>query len=176
LTELANKSSNTVELEEPTQSDPLLVALALMTQLLSHPVPMRTLRSGFALDNKGHIPPAAIPEVATRYGFNASWVKHRATAFPNYALPVVAPLTDGRVALLRSVKDGQATVLFAESGMRSHEMPVEEFDALLGDQTLVVKLQPKTSKQQLIPLKNEAFGWFWSTMWRFRRFTTMSRW
>ena len=170
MTEIADNSIDTPALEEPSQSDPLLVALALMTQLLEHAVPMSTLRSGFALDTKGHIPPAAIPEVATRYGFNATWVKRRAIAFPNYALPVVAPLIDGRVAILRAVKDGQATVLFAESGMRSHEIPVEEFDALLGDQTLVVKLQPKTSKQQLIPLKNEAFGWFWNTMWRFRRF------
>ena len=131
---------------------------------------MSTLKTGFALDSKGHIPPAAVPEVATRYGFNAVWTKRRASAFPNYALPVIAPLVDGRVAILRSIKDGEATVLFAESGMRPHAMPMEEFDALLMEQTLVVKLQPKSSKQQLIPLKTEAFGWFWNTMWRFRRY------
>ena len=170
MTEITDNLIDNNEAQEPLQSDPLLVAFALMTQLLENPVPMSTLRSGFALDTKGHIPPAAIPEVATRYGFNATWVKRRALAFPNYSLPVVAPLIDGRVAIVRSVKDGQATVLFAESGMRAHEIPVEEFDELLGEQTLVVKLQPKTSKQQLIPLKNEAFGWFWNTMWRFRRF------
>lgn len=170
MTNPTDNSTATVESEGPLQSDPLLVCLALMTQLLDNPIPMNTLRSGFALDTKGHIPPAAIPEVATRYGFKAAWVKRRASEFPNYALPVAAPLMDGRVAILRSVKDGQATVLFAESGMRPHEMPIQEFDALLSDQTLIVKLQPKTSKQQLVPLKNEAFGWFWNTMWRFRRF------
>jgi len=165
-----NENQKPIELEAPVQSDPLLVCLALITQLLDSPIPMSTLKTGFALDSKGHIPPAAVPEVATRYGFNAVWTKRRASAFPNYALPVIAPLVDGRVAILRSIKDGEATVLFAESGMRPHAMPMEEFDALLMEQTLVVKLQPKSSKQQLIPLKTEAFGWFWNTMWRFRRY------
>ena len=165
-----NENQKPIELEAPVQSDPLLVCLALITQLLDSPIPMSTLKNGFALDSKGHIPPAAVPEVATRYGFNAVWTKRRASAFPNYALPVIAPLVDGRVAILRSIKDGEATVLFAESGMRPHAMPMEEFDALLMEQSLVVKLQPKTSKQQLIPLKTEAFGWFWNTMWRFRRY------
>lgn len=165
-----NENQKPIELEAPVQSDPLLVCLALITQLLDSPIPMSTLKNGFALDSKGHIPPAAVPEVATRYGFNAVWTKRRASAFPNYALPVIAPLVDGRVAILRSIKDGEATVLFAESGMRPHAMPMEEFDALLMEQSLVVKLQPKSSKQQLIPLKTEAFGWFWNTMWRFRRY------
>ncbi len=158
--------------EVTTQSDPLLVCLALVTQLLDNPIPMSTLKSGFALDAKGHIPAEAVPQMASRYGFEAIWVKRRASAFPNYALPVIAPLLDGRVAVLRAVKDGVATVLFAESGMRAHEIALAEFDQLLGDQaqTLVVKRQPKTSKQQLVPLKTQAFSWFWGTMWRFRRF------
>jgi ATP-binding cassette subfamily C protein LapB len=158
------------EPEAPSQSDPLLVCLALMTQLLDHPVPMSTLRSGFALDTQGHIPRMAVPEVAKRYGFQAIWVKRRASSFPNYAMPVVAPLVDGRVAVVRGIKDGLATVLFAESGMRAHEVDVKELDELLEEQTLVVKLAPKASKQALLPIKNEAFSWFWSTMWRFRRF------
>ena len=160
----------TVEPESTVQSDPLLVCLALITQLLDHPVPITALKTGLALDSKGHIPPTAVPELANRFGFVAVWSKRRATGFPNYALPVIAPLVDGRVAILRSIKDGEATVLFAETGMRPHAMPLEEFDALVSDLTLSVKLQPKTSKQQLIPLKNETFGWFWNTMWRFRRF------
>jgi len=167
---LSDTTSSELDIEEPSQSDPMLVCLALMTQLLDHPVPMSTLRSGFALDAKGHIPPAAVPDVAARYGFQAIWVKQRASTFPNYAMPVVAPLVDGRVAVVRGIKDGMVTVLFAESGMRSHEMELKEFESLIKDDTLIVKLTPKASKQSLIPLKNEAFSWFWSTMWRFRRF------
>lgn len=162
--------NNTLELAGPSQSDPLLVCLALITKLLDSPIAMSALKSGFALDSKGHIPPAVIPEVVKKYGFIAVWSKRRVTSLPNYALPAIAPLIDGRVAILRSIKDGEANVLFAESGLRPHVMPLAEFNDLVTDQTLSVKLEPKTSKQQLIPLKTEAFGWFWNTMWRFRRF------
>ncbi|MCD8517289.1 MAG: type I secretion system permease/ATPase [Burkholderiaceae bacterium] len=156
--------------EQPSQTDPLLVSLAIVTQLLGNPLPISALRSGFALDAKGHIPKLVAPEVVARHGFDAVWIKRRASVFPNYAFPVVAPLIDGRVAIVRSIKDGIATVLYAESGMRPHEVPLEEFDALLTDEVLVVKLPAKTSKQQLVAIKHQAFSWFWETMWRFRRF------
>lgn len=152
------------------QSDPLLVCLALMTQLLDHPVSMSVLKSGFSLNSEGHVPAAAIPEVAARYGFQAVWIKQKASAMPNYAMPVISPLVDGRVAIIRSIKDGVVDLLFAETGMRSHQMNITELEDLLDESILVVKLIPKTSKQSLLPIKDEAFGWFWNTMWRFRRF------
>lgn len=152
------------------QSDPLLVCLALMTQLLDHPVSMSVLKSGFSLNSEGHVPAAAIPEVAARYGFQAVWIKQKASAMPNYAMPVISPLVDGRVAIIRSIKDGVVDLLFAETGMRSHQMNITELEDLLDESILVVNLIPKTSKQSLLPIKDEAFGWFWNTMWRFRRF------
>ena len=167
---VADQINSEPDHEELTQSDPLLVCLSLMTELLDQPVPMSTLKSGFALDSRGHIPRGAVPDVASRYGFQAIWVKQRATTFPNYALPVVAPLVDGRVVIVRAIRDGKATVLFAETGMRSHEMDIQALDDILTDESLVFKLTPKASKQSLLPLKNEAFSWFWSTLWRFRRF------
>ena len=165
-----NETDSNVEHEQLVQSDPLLVCLALMTQLLDHPISMSVLKSGFALDSKGHVPAAAIPDVAARYGFKAVWLKQRASAMPNYAMPVIAPLIDGRVAIIRSIKNGVVDLLFAETGMRSQQLDVKELEGLLQESTLAVKLMPKTSKQSLLPIKDEAFGWFWNTMWRFRRF------
>lgn len=165
-----NETGLNVENEQLVQSDPLLVCLALMTQLLEHPISMSVLKSGFALDSKGHVPAAAIPDVAARYGFKAVWLKQRASAMPNYAMPVIAPLIDGRVAIIRSIKNGVVDLLFAETGMRSQQLDVKELEGLLQESTLAVKLMPRTSKQSLLPIKDEAFGWFWNTMWRFRRF------
>ncbi len=165
-----NETDSNVEHEQLVQSDPLLVCLALMTQLLDHPISMSVLKSGFALDSKGHVPAAAIPDVAARYGFKAVWLKQRASAMPNYAMPVIAPLIDGRVAIIRSIKNGVVDLLFAETGMRSQQLDVKELEGLLQESTLAVKLMPKTSKQSLLPIKDEVFGWFWNTMWRFRRF------
>ena len=165
-----NETDSNVEHEQLVQSDPLLVCLALMTQLLDHPISMSVLKSGFALDSKGHVPAAAIPDVAARYGIKAVWLKQRASAMPNYAMPVIAPLIDGRVAIIRSIKNGVVDLLFAETGMRSQQLDVKELEGLLQESTLAVKLMPKTSKQSLLPIKDEVFGWFWNTMWRFRRF------
>ena len=165
-----NETGLNVEHEQLVQSDPLLVCLALMTQLLDHPISMSVLKSGFALDSKGHVPAAAIPDVAARYGFKAVWLKQRASEMPNYAMPVIAPLIDGRVAIIRAIKNGVVDLLFAETGMRSQQLDVKELEGLLQESTLAVKLMPKTSKQSLLPIKDEAFGWFWNTMWRFRRF------
>ena len=165
-----NETGLNVEHEQLVQSDPLLVCLALMTELLDHPISMSVLKSGFALDSKGHVPAAAIPDVAARYGIKAVWLKQRASAMPNYAMPVIAPLIDGRVAIIRSIKNGVVDLLFAETGMRSQQLDVKELEGLLQESTLAVKLMPKTSKQSLLPIKEEAFGWFWNTMWRFRRF------
>jgi len=83
---------------------------------------------------------------------------------------VIAPLIDGRVAIVRAIKDGVATVLFAESGARPHEIGITELQGLVKDLSLVVKAQPKASKQTLLRRENGAFNWFWGTMWRFRRY------
>ena len=154
----------------PLESDPLLVCLAMVTQLLDSPVAMSALRGGFALDRHGRLSPASVPEVVAAHGFKASWTNRRATTFPDYALPVIAPLIDGRVAIVRSMKEGQATVLFAESGMTPHQIDIQELESLLTDRSLIIKRSTKVSEQQLIALKTQAFRWFWDTMWRFRRF------
>ena len=46
-----NETGLNVEHEQLVQSDPLLVCLALMTELLDHPISMSVLKSGFALDS-----------------------------------------------------------------------------------------------------------------------------
>lgn len=165
------EASDDVQVEEHhPHTDPLLVCMAMMTQLLGQPVAMAALKSGYAMDSHGLVPRASVPDIASQHGFNAAWSKGRATSLPKYALPVIAPLMDGRMVIVQAVNAGQATVMFAETGMKQHVMPVSDLNELLTEEFLTFKVIPKTSKQQLIPLKTEAFGWFWSTMWKFRRF------
>jgi ATP-binding cassette subfamily C protein LapB len=100
----------------------------------------------------------------------AAWSRHQPSGMPNYALPVVVPFIDGRAVVLRSIKDGIATVLFAETGMTDQQLTVEELDALSTGELLVIKPPPKKGAQQLVGFKTAAFSWFWDTMWRFRHF------
>ena len=155
----------------PKQNDDaLLTCIALITNLFGQPIHLAALKSGFAVDDQGRIPPEAIPEMVRRHHMMAAWSRHQPSSMPNYALPVVVPFIDGRAVVLRSIKDGIATVLFAETGMTDQQLTVEELDALATGELLVIKPPPKKGAQQLVGFKTAAFSWFWDTMWRFRHY------
>lgn len=150
--------------------DALLTCIALITNLFGLPIHIAALASGFALDDEGRIPYGSVPEVLRRHHMLAAWSRLQPSSMPNYALPVVVPFIDGRAVVLRSIKDGVATVLFAETGMTDQQLTVEELDALTTGELLVIKPPPKKGAQQLVGFKTAAFSWFWDTMWRFRHF------
>ena len=150
--------------------DALLICIALITNLLGKPIHLAALKSGFAVDDQGRIPPESVPDVMRRHHMLAAWSKNAPSSVPNYALPVVVPFIDGRAVVLRSIKDGIATVLFAETGMTDQQLPTQELDELSLGELLVIKPPPKKGAQQLIGFKTAAFSWFWDTMWRFRHY------
>lgn len=150
--------------------DALLTCIALVTNLFGQPIHLAALRSGFAVDEEGRIPMDTLPDVLRRHHMLAAWTRHQPSKMPNYAMPVVVPFIDGRAVVLRSIKDGIATVLFAESGMGDQQLTVEELDQLSVGELLVIKPPSKKGAQQLISFNNAAFSWFWDTMWRFRHF------
>ena len=155
----------------PKQNDDaLLTCIALITKLFGLPIHLSALKSGFALDDQGRVSPGAIPDLVRRHHMMAAWSRHLPSSMPNYTLPVVVPFIDGRAVVLRSIKDGVATVLFADTGMTDQHLTIEELDALATGELLVIKPPPKKGAQQLVGFKTAAFSWFWDTMWRFRHF------
>ncbi len=154
----------------PMGADPLLHCLALASHLLGLPVHVSALRVGFAVDDNGHVPAAALPDLARVHGLLAAWSRVKPSAVPGYVLPVIVPLQDGRACLLRTIEQGQAQILSPETGQQELVMPVAELDALATGEVLVVKLQPQRADQTLTPMQGAAFDWFWGTLWRFRHF------
>ena len=150
--------------------DPLLICMAMMAKLLGHPVHVQVLRLGFALDSQGRVPLAAYPDMAHQHGLMAAWSRMPLARIPAYVFPVLLPLKDGRACILKQVDGGQACVLWADSGLQEHHMPVHELQVLAGEEVLVVKLPNKRHDQTLTPLRGQAFQWFWGTLWRFRHF------
>jgi ATP-binding cassette subfamily C protein LapB len=153
-----------------SNDDALLTCIALITNLLGQPIHLAALKSGFALDDFGRIPPEAVPDLMQRHHMLAAWSRHQPSSMPNYTLPVIVPFIDGRAVVLKAIKDGIATVLYAETGMTDQQMTVEELDALATGELLIIKPPPKKGDQQLVGFKTAAFSWFWNTMWRFRHF------
>ncbi|WP_158235689.1 type I secretion system permease/ATPase [Limnohabitans sp. G3-2] len=151
-------------------ADPLLHCLALASHLLGLPVHVSALRVGFAVDDNGHVPAAALPDLARVHGLMAAWSRVKPSAVPGYVLPVIVPLQDGRACVLRTIEQGQAQILSPETGQQELVMPVSELDALASGEVLVVKLPPQRADQTLTPMQGAAFDWFWGTLWRFRHF------
>ncbi|WP_416547873.1 type I secretion system permease/ATPase [Limnohabitans sp. DCL3] len=160
----------TLAASAPMGADPLLHCLALVSHLLGLPVHVSALRVGFAVDDNGHVPPAALPDLAKVHGLMAAWSRTRPSALPGYVLPVIVPLQDGRACVLRTIEQGQAQILSPETGQQELVMPVAELDALATAEVLVVKLPPQRADQTLTPMQGAAFDWFWGTLWRFRHF------
>ncbi len=160
----------TLAASAPLGADPLLHCLALASHLLGLPVHVSALRVGLAVDEYGHVPAAALPDLARVHGLLAAWSRVKPSAVPGYVLPVIVPLQDGRACLLRTIEQGQAQILSPETGQQELVMPVAELDALATGEVLVVKLQPQRADQTLTPMQGAAFDWFWGTLWRFRHF------
>jgi ATP-binding cassette subfamily C protein LapB len=151
-------------------SDPLLLCLAMAAKSLGRPVHVQVMRSGFALDNRGRVPLAAYPDMAHKNGLMAAWSSVALSDIPHYVLPVLMPLTDGRACVLRSIKDDEATVWWAEKGMEDHRISLSELQGLARPEVLALKLPPTRHDQTLAPMNGTAFNWFWTTLWRFRAF------
>lgn len=151
-------------------SDPLLHGLALASHLLGKPVHVSALRVGFAVNQQGHVPAASMPDMARRHGLLAAWSRTKPSAVPSYVLPILVPLHDGRVCVLRSVEQGQAQILTPETGQEELVIPAVDLDGLSTGEVLVVKLQPQRADQTLTPMKGAAFDWFWGNLWRLRHF------
>lgn len=151
-------------------ADPMLMCMAMTTKLLTKPVHVQVLRSGFALDAQGRVPLEAYPDLAQKHGLMAAWSRIKVTDIPTYVLPVLLPLKDGRACVLRDVEGGDAIVLWADSGMENQRISISELQSLARPEVLSVKLASKRHDQTLAPMHEKAFSWFWDTLWRFRHF------
>lgn len=129
-----------------------------------------SLRAGFALDAQGLVPAASYPDLARKQGLAAAWSRTRPSAVPTYVLPVLVPLVDGRVCVLRAIQQGNAQLLSPETGLTELVLPLAELDAQAEEMVLVVKVPTPRSEQTLTPMQGAAFSWFWETLWRFRHF------
>ncbi|MFZ9424466.1 MAG: type I secretion system permease/ATPase [Limnohabitans sp.] len=150
--------------------DPLLICLALMSKLVGQETHVNTLRAGFAVDNHGHIPDDAYPDVARQHGMQAQWARIGLEQIPPYAYPVILKLRHGQSCVLLSVQETMAEVLRPQTGHEEVIVPMHELAQEYLGKCLMVSALPTRSEGQLVSYKGEAFHWFWGTLWRFKGF------
>ena len=122
----------------PEIQDPLLLGMAMLTDLLGKPVHLQVLRSGLALDNNGHVPRASYPDMAHEYGFLAAWSRTPITKIPSYVLPALVPLRDGRACVLKSAQGDVATVLWPETGMEPQTLSLQTLEQLASEDSALL--------------------------------------
>ncbi|MFY9138865.1 type I secretion system permease/ATPase [Zwartia sp.] len=151
-------------------ADPILVCFALLAKIIDRPAHLAALRTGFSLDDSGRIPPDSYPDLARMHGMLATWTRYELAEIPGYVMPVIIPLVDGRACVMVGKKGKMTKVLMAESGMNEVLMPMEQLVALSSGDVLMVKASSHQGAQQMVPFRGKAFEWFWSNLWRFKRF------
>lgn len=167
----SSSTFNRVEIDqEQARQDPFLSCLVMVAHILGIPLQLSALRVGFAIDDDGRIPKASYPDLSAKHGLISTWSKTLPSKLPNYVLPAIVPMSDGRACVLVSISGKLASVYMPESGLQSLNIPLPELDALSTGETLVIKPAVKHSEFHLTPFKGKAFNWFWSALWRFKHF------
>lgn len=150
--------------------DPMLVCLVMAAKLIDRHVHLAALRAGFAVDDTGRVPLNDYPDMARQHGMMAVWTTMDLSGAPDYVLPVIVPLIDGRACVVLSTKGKSAKLLMADTGMNEISMPVDELLALSTGEVLVLKATPQKTAQQMVAYRGRAFDWFWDTLLRFKNF------
>ena len=166
----ASKVNLGMSITQQPISDGMLDCLFMIASELDLPVNRISLGQGFALDDHGRVSMNVYPELAQKHGMIASWSKKPISALPNYVLPVIVPFKDGRAVVLRSLDGQHAVVTHSDAPQQTNTVPVKDLESLAYNQVLLVKASPKKGTDALQAFQGKAFGWFWGTLWQFRKF------
>ena len=146
--------------------DLVLACMAAVAEAQGCAVPLEVWRQGFAADAQGRMPLEAYPDMARQQGLEAVWSRMAMDKIPAHALPVIVPLKNGQACVLHQVVDGVAKVFWPGAGPQDMALP-QLLSQSLGEVLRVQSGNPRHA-QTLTPLHEQAFAWFWDTLWRFR--------
>jgi len=144
--------------------DPLLHALMVLTKLYDKPFSAEALTAGLPLDRDAKLTPELFIRAAQRASLSAKVVKKSLDLFKPNHLPAVLLLKDHRACILTEIKDGQATVIFPETGAGAETFSLSFCQQLYqGFCILTHPLYQFTKRTEGIQ-PAEQKHWFWSVV------------
>lgn len=149
--------------------DPLLSALALMTNLLQKPVSRQALKAGLPNADTRFTPDLCL-RAAERAGFNARIVKRAdINTISKLVLPCIILLRDGNAAVLLRIdrKANMAELASAETGGKAYVSMKDLAEDYIGHAIFV---RPKFAfdPRSDYATKHDVGDWFWGTIKRFK--------
>ncbi len=146
--------------------DPLLGCLTALTKLFDDPRTPDALIYGLPLeDNK--LTPDLFVRAAHRVGISARISNRKLSKIPEVVLPCVLLLEERRACILLSRKQGQAEVIFPETGEGSQSIPLADLENLFAGYAILVRPTFKYRVDKDENLMERKGSWFWGTMWQF---------
>ena len=150
---------------ETADDDPLLACLVALTRLLGRPASASALMAGLPLPD-GLLTPGLFARAAARAGLAARGLRRRLEDIDPLALPCILLLEGRQACVLTRIGAENCTVLLADTGLGTVELPRHELAARYLGMALFAR--PEASVAALEPgAAAEAGGhWFWGVVLR----------
>ncbi|MCR9214524.1 MAG: type I secretion system permease/ATPase [Proteobacteria bacterium] len=149
-----------------TDQDPLLGCLSALTKLFDDPRTPDALIYGLPLEDN-RLTPDLFVRAAQRVGISARISNRKLAKIPEVVLPCVLLLEDRRACILLSRNQGQAEVIFPETGEGSQSISLDDLENLFAGYAILVRPTFKYRVDKDENLLERKGSWFWGTMWQF---------
>ncbi len=160
----------TPEPQAVPNDDPLLDALSVITRLHGRPQSAEALAAGLPR-SESRIPPKLLLRAAEQAGYSARILRRPLGRISNLLLPAILILKDDDACVLTRIdRKGQAEVILPASGTGSRTLPLKELKERYAGYCIPVQPLPRAEERGGAALPAPARGWFWGTLWRFRRY------
>ncbi|TNE38132.1 MAG: type I secretion system permease/ATPase [Alphaproteobacteria bacterium] len=157
-----------VDLSDVTRADQdsLLGCLTAITKLFDDPRTPDALIYGLPLEDN-RLTPRLFVRAAERVGISARISNRRLDRVPDMVLPAVILLKNRSACVLLAREEGQAKVIFPETGEGMARIPMAELEAMYDGYVILVRPNFRHRVDKDETLEKRKGSWFWGTMWQF---------
>lgn len=149
-------------------SPPLVLCLALITNLLGRPISVDVLKSGLPVNRGETLSVRTALRVAEKSGvLGQVFHRPRLDKMNALALPCILLLKGQNACVLTSMEQGQCYVVFPEKGMSQVKVPLAELSQEYSGYAVFVHLEGRLDARVEALQDTDTRGWFWGNILRF---------
>ncbi len=156
----------------PGLGDGLFHCLAWIAKLHGDDRSVASWRQGVPVDENSRTPEAMI-RAAENAGYVATLVQRPIADLPNYVLPAVVLLLDGKACvLIKQHADGTADAAMPESadGLLPVRLPMDQIIQNATGYCILIKPPVRPDERAGRPEQSTVKHWFWGTLWNYRSY------
>jgi ATP-binding cassette subfamily C protein LapB len=156
----------------PSLGDGLFHCLAWIAKHHGDDRSVASWRQGVPVDATSRTPQAMI-RAAENAGYVATMVQRPVAELPDYVLPAVVLMLDGKACvLIKHHSDGTVDAAMPESadGLLPVRLPLDQIVQSANGFCIFIKPSVRHDERAGSPEKSTASHWFWGTLWNYRSY------